>query len=92
MSLRRQRRLVVAGAAAVALGTTAIALVPQAGPATPDARTGRVACPDAGYTRDELLNVVSAYRHSVDRGRRTLVAVDQGKYWASYDRCEEDGD
>jgi hypothetical protein len=92
MSLRRHRRLIVAGAAALALGTTAVTLAPQADPSEPDARTERVDCPDAGYTRDELMNVVHAYRQSLDRGRRTLMAVDQGKYWASYDRCDEDGD
>jgi hypothetical protein len=48
-------------------------------------------CTDPGYTRAQLMNVVHAYRHAVDDGRRTLMAVDQGNYWASYDRCDGDG-
>jgi hypothetical protein len=91
MALHRQRRFVVAGTSALAFGMTAVAVMPHPGPATSAARTASAACPDAGYSRDQLMTVVHAYRHNLAEGRQTLIAIDQGNYLASYDRCEERG-
>jgi hypothetical protein len=85
MALRNHRRL-AAAAVCVPLVAAAAAFASSAGD-SPAVRTVTV-CPDQGYSRAELMNVVNAYRRSPGTGRIVLRGIDHSHYWASYDRCE----